>query len=279
MLRSARRLHAALAGRVLTTTDLRWPSLATVDLTGREVAGVVAAGKHILIRVAGAGGQAPVTLHSHLRMDGSWHVHRTGEPWRTARQPHAVRVVLANSEWTAIGHRLGMLDLVATDHEDELVGHLGPDILAPGWDAEATARRVLEQPDRTIGETLLDQRVLAGIGTFYLSETAFLRGLSPWTPVRDVGDVPRLLGLAHRLMSTNLERAVQVTTGNARRGQEQYVHARSGRPCRRCGTTIRVAPLGRAPQQRVIFWCPSCQPGPAPTDDGRPQAPLGSSRR
>lgn len=288
VLRTARRLHAALAGRALTTCDLRWPSLATVDLTGRGVDEVVARGKHLLIRVAaapeaGPGGdgpdRVPVTLHSHLRMDGSWHVHRSGEPWRTARQPHAVRAVLANTDWTAVGHKLGMLDLVATAQEDTLVGHLGPDILAPGWDAAAVAARVAEQPDRTVGETLLDQRVLAGIGTFYLSETAFLRGVSPWTPVRDVPDVPRLLDLAHRLMTVNLGRAVQATTGDVRNGQQQYVHARSGRPCRRCATTIRVAPLGRPPQQRVIFWCPSCQPGPAPTDDGRTQAPLGASRR
>ena len=280
VLRTARRLHAALAGRPLTTSDLRWPSLATVDLTGRDVTEVVAVGKHLLIRVAGAGSdESPVTLHSHLRMDGSWHVHRTGEPWRTARQPHAVRAVLANAEWTAVGHRLGMLDLVATDAEDTLVGHLGPDILAPDWDAGVVAERVRHDPGRTVGETLLDQRVLAGIGTFYLSETAFLRGVSPWTPVRDVPDVPRFLELAHRMMTVNVDRAVQSTTGDLRNGQQQYVHARSGRPCRRCGTTVRVAPLGQAPQQRVIFWCPRCQPGPAPTDDGRPQAPLGASRR
>ena len=158
------------------------------------------------------------------------------------------------------------------------MGHLGPDILAPGWDVDAVSGRVGTEPARTIGESLLDQRVLAGIGTFYLSEAAFLRGVSPWTPVADV-DVRKLLDLAHRLMTVNLDRAVQVTTGDARRGQENYVHARSGRPCRRCGTTIRVAPLGQPPQQRVIFWCPSCQPGPAPTDDGRPQQPLGAGAR
>jgi endonuclease VIII len=276
VLRTARRLHAALSGRRLITSDLRWPSLATVDLTGRDVLEVVAAGKHLLIRTDGDPG---LTLHSHLRMDGSWHVHRTGERWVGARPEHGIRVILANAEWTAIGHRLGMLDLVATADEDGIVGHLGPDILALDWDLDVATRRVEAHPDRTIGETLLDQRVIAGIGTFFMSEACFLRGVNPWQPVRDVTDVRALVELAHRLMSASVDRAVQVTTGNARRGQEQWVHSRSGRPCRRCRTAIRVAQLGLPPTQRVAFWCPSCQPGVVPTDTGAAQRPLGAGRR
>ncbi len=274
MLRTARRLHAALAGRPLITSDLRWPSLATVDLTGRDVLEVVAAGKHLLIRVGGA-----LTLHSHLRMEGSWHVHRTGEPWRGARPEHGIRAILANAEWTAIGHRLGLLDLVPTGQEDTLVGHLGPDILSPDWNLGTATARVAAHPGRAVGEVLLDQRVIAGIGTFYLTESCFLRGVNPWQPVADVRDLPALVGMAHRLMTANVGRAVQVTTGDARRGQEQWVHSRSGRPCRRCGTTVRVAPLGTAPTQRVAFWCPNCQPGAVPTDTGAPQRPLGAEPR
>jgi endonuclease-8 len=148
---------------------------------------------------------------------------------------------------------------VATDHEHRLLSHLGPDILAPDWDPVAVASRVRADPERTIGERLLDQSVLAGIGTFYLAaETCFLRGVSPWSLVGEVADVEALLRLAHRLMSTNVERAVQVTTGDARRGEECWVHARSGRPCRRCGVSSganrlletgsnrKFTPLGRA---------------------------------
>jgi endonuclease-8 len=280
VLRTARRLHAALAGKVLTKSDLRWPSLATVDVTGREVREVVAVGKHLLIRIASREDdpEGGLTLHSHLRMDGSWHIHRTGERWN-ARPEHGIRVILGNPEWTAVGHRLGMLDLVATADEQSIVGHLGPDILGPDWDPAVAAERIAAHPDRTIGETLLDQRVIAGIGTFFMSEACFLRGVNPWLPVREVSDLQALAELAHRLMSTNLERAVQVTTGDARRGQEQWVHSRSGRPCRRCRTTIRVAQLGLPPTQRVAFWCPSCQPGVVPTDTGAPQRPLGASVR
>lgn len=271
--RTAQRLHAALADRALVVSDLRWPSLATVDLTGRRVEEVVSAGKHLLARIEGG-----LTLHSHLRMDGSWHVHRTGEPWVRRRTEGGVRVVLANEQWTAVGHELGMLDLVATAAEDTLVGHLGPDVLGPGWDPAEAARRLAADPGRAIGEALLDQGVLAGVGTYFMAESLFLRGTSPWTPAGRAGDLDALVSLVHRLLEANRDRAVQSTTGDLRPGQQQYVHARSGRPCRRCGTTVRVAQIGAPPQQRPAFYCPACQPGPAPTDDGRRQAPLGAAR-
>ncbi len=274
--RAAQRLNAALAGRELVLSDLRWPSLATVDLTGRRVLEVVSAGKHLLTRVEAAYGDPAVTLHSHLRMEGSWHVHRTGAPWGTARSEQDVRAVLANDTWTAVGHRLGMLDLVATAREDTLVGHLGPDVLGPDWDPAEAVRRIAADPGRTIGEALLDQRNLAGVGTFYMTEGLFLRGVTPWTPVSAAGDLDAHVALQHRLLDSNRVRAVQSTTGDTRPGRQQYVHSRSGRPCRRCGTTIRVAALGAPPNDRVAFYCPRCQAGPAPTDDGRRQRPLGA---
>ena len=275
VLRTARRLHAALAGRVLVLSDLRWPSLATTDLRGRRVHEVVAAGKHLLVRIEG-----DLTLHSHLRMEGSWHVHATGERWRTRRSEHGIRAILANPEWTAIGHRLGMLDLVRTDAEDRLVGHLGPDVLGPGWDPERAVANLTADPDRAVGDALLDQRVLAGVGTFFMTEALFLRGRTPWTPVRDAGDPQALVDLVHRLLRVNADsvQIAQSTTGDTRPGRQQYVHARSGLPCRRCGTTIRVATIGTPPADRTAFWCPSCQAGPAPTDSG-PQQPLGARRR
>jgi len=274
VLRASRRLHAALAGRELTTFDLRWPSLATADRTGAHVLEVVSAGKHILTRMAAAGPYPPTTLHSHLRMDGSWHVHRTdGHP---GLRSHRVRAVLANAEWTAVGDRLGMLDLVPTSHEHELVGHLGPDVLGPDWDPAAVRATMLSTPDRMIGEALLDQRVLAGVGTFFMAEALFLRGVTPWTAIRDAGDIDALLDLEHRLLSVNATRAVQSTTGDLRPGRAQWVHARSGRPCRRCGTTLRVAMIGAPPRDRTAFYCPRCQRGPAPQLDVRAQRPLGS---
>jgi endonuclease-8 len=274
VLRTARRLHAALAGQPLTHSDLRWPSLATADLTGREVLEVVARGKHLLIRVdagptdpnghPGRGGN--LTLHSHLRMDGSWHIHRTGEPWRTARPARGVRpedgirAILANSEWTAIGHQLGMLDLVATADEKTLVGHLGPDILAPDWNEDEAVRRLLALPEVRVAEALLDQRNLAGLGTLYRTEVLFLRGVHPERPVGTVPDLPELLRLARRIMQANVDRVQQATTGDVRRGQDHWVYGRDRKPCRRCRTTIRRGKLGPPTQERDVYWCPHCQP-------------------
>jgi endonuclease-8 len=118
--------------------------------------------------------------------------------------------------------------------------------------------------------------VLAGVGTFYMAEVLFLRGVTPWTPVLEAGDLDALVDLVLRLILANRDRVGQVTTGDARPGQEQWVHARSGRPCRRCRSTVRVARIGAPPTDRVAFYSPSCQRGPAPTDDGRPQRPIGA---
>lgn len=261
VLRTARRLHAALAGRTLTKSDLRWPSLATVDLTGREVLEVVAVGKHLLIRVDG-----DLTLHSHLRMDGSWHLHRTGEPWRGARPADGIRVILANLDWTAIGHRLGLLNLVATADEAGVIGHLGPDILAPSWDLDEAkgeneaVRRLLAQPEVPVAQALIDQRNVSGLGTLYRSEVLFLRGIHPERPVGSVPELPKLLRLARRLMQANVERFDQATTGDVRRGREHWVFQRDRLPCRRCGTTIRRGKLGPPTQERDTYWCPHCQP-------------------
>ncbi|MGI4895690.1 MAG: DNA-formamidopyrimidine glycosylase family protein [Janthinobacterium lividum] len=276
--RTAQRLHRALAGRELITSDLRWPSLATVDLAGREVVEVVSAGKHLLTRVESGGGDPPVTLHSHLRMEGSWYIERSGTAL-DRRSAAGIRAVLVTAEWTAVGHKLGMLDLVTTDHEDELVGHLGPDLLGPGWDPVEAERRLVEHPERPLGEALLDQRVLAGVGTFYMAEACFLARLTPWSPARDLASPAEFIALVHRLLDLNKERVDQVTTGDLRRGRSNFAHARSGLPCLRCGATVRVAPLGAPPQDRTAFYCPGCQRGPTPTDNGRPQQPLGHSRR
>lgn len=271
--RSARRLHEALAGRVVTRFDVRWGSLEGGHLTGARTVEVVARGKHLLHRL-----DRGWTLHSHLRMEGSWHVRATKDAGTESRR-RDVRAVVETTDWTAIGLRLGMLDLVRTAEEDTLVGHLGPDLLGPDWDEEEALAR-LARADTTIGQALLDQRNLAGIGTMYCSEALFLQRLNPWSPVADLSPdtVRAVVRRAHRLLNLNVEHAVQSTTGSRRRGETVYVHARSGLPCRRCGTTVRVAMIGPPTQERTMFSCPRCQPGERPADSGAPQTPLGSHR-
>lgn len=251
--RACRRLNQALGRQELIRTDFRVPSLATTDLSGRPMLEVVARGKHLLMRVSGG-----VTVHSHFRMDGSWHLYRPGERWHGGPD-HQIRAVLETAVWTAVGYRLPVLDLVATDAEDTVVGHLGPDLLSPTFDRGVAIANVEADPQRTVSEALLDQRNLAGIGNFYRTEICFLLGLHPWRPVSAV-DVPAAVDLSRRLMKANLRNGTQVSTGVDRPGQRSWVFERARKPCRRCGTTVLTASLGEPPRDRVTYWCPACQP-------------------
>ncbi|RMB82743.1 DNA-formamidopyrimidine glycosylase family protein [Streptomyces shenzhenensis] len=255
---AARRLHSALAGRVLTRSDLRVPRYATVDLTGRTVLDVTPRGKHLLTRVEGG-----LTLHTHLRMDGAWKVYGDGERWNGG-PAHQIRVILGTGEHTAVGYRLPVLELLRTTDESRAVGHLGPDLLGPDWDPEAALANLLADPARPLGEALLDQRNLAGIGNVYKSELCFLLGVTPWLPVGALPEdrAAQLPVLAKKLLEANRDRLIRTTTG--RRGQDLFVYGRVPRPCLRCRTQVRVADQGDGSRERPTYWCPNCQQGPAP---------------
>jgi endonuclease-8 len=249
---TARRLHDALAGRVLVRSDFRVPRYAAVSLVGQTVTEAVARGKHLLVRT-----DRGLTVHTHLRMEGTWRIVPAGG--RPPAQAHTLRVVLANAEWVAAGYQLGITEVLRTSREGEAVGHLGPDLLGDDWDPAEAVRRLSRAPDRAIGEALLDQKNLAGIGTFYMTETLFLRGISPWRATGEVEDLLELVELGQRLLDANRERPGHVSTGDTRPGRESWVYGRAGRPCRRCGTVICKGQGGPAGQERVRFWCPACQ--------------------
>ncbi|MGW4822605.1 Fpg/Nei family DNA glycosylase [Streptomyces sp. NPDC004227] len=255
---TARRLHDALAGKVLTRSDFRVPKYATVDLTGRTVLDAVSRGKHLLTRFEGG-----LTLHSHLLMEGAWKVYGTGERWKGG-PGHQIRAVLGTADRAAVGYRLQVLELLRTSEEDRTVAHLGPDLLGPDWDPDLALANLLADPGRPLGEALLDQRNLAGIGNVYKSELCFLLGVTPWLPVDALpaDRAAKLPVLAKRLLEANRDRVVRRTTGL--RGQDLFVYGRAPRPCLRCGTSVRVADQGDGSQERPTFWCPSCQAGPAP---------------
>ncbi len=257
----ARKLDRALLGRTLTRTDLRVPRLATRDLSGRTVLAHVTHGKHLLTRLSGG-----ATLHTHLRMDGSWTVTGVGKRLPGRLMPD-VRVVLeTDAGTTAYGIKLPVVELLETAHEDTVVGHLGPDPLREDWDADEAVRRLSADPARQLAPALLDQRLMAGLGNLWANELCFLTGHSPWTPIGEV-DVPALVRLAARALrhSAHVPGAYQVTTGNTRRGESHWVSGRAGRPCLRCRTTVRVvAELTNDPDNRRAWWCPHCQPGPGP---------------
>jgi endonuclease-8 len=247
---TARRLHEALAGRVLTRSDFRVPRYATVNLAGQEVSEAVSRGKHLLIRVG------RLSVHTHLKMEGSWRIRPAAE---SLAESHKLRLVLANSQWRAAGYSLGITEVMPTSQEHRVIGHLGPDLLGPDWDAGEAARRLAARPERPIGEALLDQRNLAGIGTWYCAEMLFLHGTDPWRPAGKVDDLQALADLGHRLLDANKERPGHASTGDTRPGRESWVYGRAGRPCRRCGTIIRKGEQGPPGQERLRVWCPSCQ--------------------
>jgi endonuclease-8 len=249
-------LEQAVAGEEITRSDFRVPRLAGVDLSGATVLTSTCRGKHLLLRMTGRTGKA-ITLHSHLRMDGAWRTYRPGERW-TGRPAHLIRVVLHTARAVAVGYHLHELAIVPTGEEESLVGHLGPDLLGADWDPAEAARRLGEHPETAIAEALLDQRNLAGIGNLYKSELLFLRGVWPWTPVRDVPDLPAVAALGQKLLSANKGRWAQSTTGSLHKGQTSYVYGRRAAPCRRCGTLIKKAEQA----DRVTYWCPRCQPAP-----------------
>ena len=220
--RTAQRLNEALAGDPLVHADLRWPSLALADLRGAVTLEIRARGKHLLHRLDNG-----LTLHSHLRMEGQWRIESTATLSVRRLADDDLRAVLGTTRWTALGLRLGMLDLVTTSDEASLVGHLGPDVLGSDWDP-VIAPSNLAASASMIG---LQRRALRAA----------------------------LLQRAHQLLDIGRRNPLQSTTGRTRRGETTFVHGRSGRPCLRCGTIIRLGMVGTAPQERAMFYCPTCR--------------------
>jgi endonuclease-8 len=254
--RAARRLDRALSGHPLVTTDFRVPQLATVDLRGGTVLRTVSRGKHLLTRIEA---DLPWTLHTHLRMEGTWDVQPRGERWR--RPSDQARVVLETTSTTAVGFSLGVVELVPRHTEHDLLAHLGPDLLGPDWDEDEAVRRLTADAGRPLAEALLDQRNLAGIGNLYAAELCFLAGVAPTTPVAAVPDLIRLVRRARQVLETNKDRAIQSTTGDLRPSDRTWVYRRDRSGCRRCGGPVRVEMLGTGGRERAAYWCPSCQPG------------------
>ncbi len=257
--RTADRLDRALQGRVLLRSDFRVPQLATTDVSGATVGQTATHGKHLLTRLVAADGAA-LTLHTHLKMEGSWRTFISGARWPG---PNAdVRVALRTDATEAIGLRLGLVDLLPTAEEDSVIGHLGPDLLGP-WtaDDESTAlTRLTSRPNRPLGSALLDQTVVAGLGTIWTAEVCFVQGAHPQGAVSAVRDPLRLLRRARQMLRAGVHNGEPVTTGDRR--NPVWVFRRHRRPCLRCRTTIEAGQVGEPGRERTTYWCPRCQPRP-----------------
>ncbi len=257
--RTAEVLRAALVGRRITAARAQpRPGLRRVPdlsrLIGATVANVQARGKHLLI-----GFDNGLTVRSHLRMSGSWHRYRPGEPWsRPLRQASAI---LATSESVAVAFNTPVVELLSESdlRRSRALTTLGPDLLSSVFDLDEAMRRLRERDGRELGNALLDQRAMAGIGNVYKSEIAFLEGMDPWAPVASFEDAELAAALrtARRLLQANTRGGARITTGSPVRGQALWVYGRAGRPCRRCGTQIQVRRQGDL--ARLTYWCPHCQ--------------------
>ena len=252
-----------LVGRVIHHSDFRVPALATASLAGERISRIWPYGKHLYWQC----GQR--ILHTHQLMDGTWRSHAVGDRW--SAPAHTARLVLQIDGVELVGHSLGIVELWPAREYGQRTAHLGPDILAADWAAagrDEALRRILDRPQRSIGEALLDQRNLAGVGNEYRAEVCFLQGLHPAVPVSHT-DVGAVIDLAAKLMRANLTTPMRTFTGIHRAGENTFIFGRKHRPCRRCGTRIESSTLGGgtsvtspdAGQERIIWWCPTCQAG------------------
>src|SRR6478609_1354850 len=240
--RTAAKLREALEWKPLTRCDVRVPKFATVDLTGVAVDEVLSRGKHLFIRVGDA------SIHSHLKMDGAWLI--GGQLGRV--QAHRIRIILEAGDVRVGGVDLGVLEILDRAHDMDVVAHLGPDLLDDDWEPRTAAANLAADPDRPLAETLLDQRVMAGVGNVYANELCFVTGHLPTSPVRVVRDPLRMVQRARDMLWLNRSRVNRTTTGDTRTGRDLWVYGRAGQQCRRCGTLIESDRNG----DRISFWCP-----------------------
>ena len=227
--RVARTLNDALAGKTVTRFETVLPRLERGELKGRTIQRVVSSGKNLIIEFSG-----DLVLRTHLRMNGSWHLYRAGERWRKGRDD--MRLVIATDDFEAVGFNIPIAEF------GEVPPH-GPDLLGETFDIEEAVSRFEEHADEEIGNVLMNQRVVAGIGNIWKSETLFVCGIDPFKKVAGC-DVPLILRKARALLQRS-----------TRERPRFAVYERGGQPCRKCGTAI----VRRQQNLRSTYWCPKCQ--------------------
>ena len=274
--RTARALGRALVGKPITGFRSTYPMLTRFDddtpLAGQWVESVESRGKWLLIHFSGGG-----TLATHMLMSGSWHIYHPGERWQLPRS--AMRIVIENSEYVAVGFRVPVarMHTALSLARDLKLPRLDLDVLSPEFDAEAAARRILAHSDEEIADVLLHQEVVAGVGNVFKSEVCFVTGVNPFAKVSALSreQIAALIAAAQKLVAANvLEDSGEtiVTYGGRKRrtthesdpSASLWVYGRNGDPCRRCDDPIRRRIQG--PDARVTFWCPVCQPMPDGSD-------------
>ena len=267
--RAARSMHRVLAGHVVTRFETAYAHLDRVNvdtpITGRTIEQIRSAGKHHLIVFSG-----DVILRTHMRMNGSWHLYRHGERWW--RGPQSMRVRIDTADWVAVAFNVPVAEFVTPKQlaTTDPVARLGPDLLATAFDRDEAVRRLLAAAHQPIAMSLLDQRLVSGIGNVYKSEVLFLSGVNPFTPTSAVTSerLESMVDLARGLLRDNVVdgssgqiqtfRNLRQTNRAMAPEHNLWVYGRAGKPCRKCGTPIEMKKMGV--EARSTYWCARCQP-------------------
>ncbi len=267
--RSARALNRALAGGIIRRFETAYAHLTRVDddkkLVGRTVERVEARGKWLLMYFS-----RDLILVTHMRMNGSWHLYRTGERWR--RPQRDMRIVIETADWSAVGFTVPFAEFhsAASLLRKTMIPALGLDLLKQDFDFAGVVAAMQKHADEPIADVLLNQRVMAGIGNIYKSETCFICGVNPFRPVLtlDQSQLEQLVFTARKFLTLNVAEdangeistyaGLRRTTHTSDHTARLWVYGRCGEPCRRCGTPIEMRKQGTG--ARTTFWCPVCQP-------------------
>ncbi|HXI11876.1 MAG TPA: DNA-formamidopyrimidine glycosylase family protein [Thermoanaerobaculia bacterium] len=266
--RAARRMQQALSGKLVTRFESMFPQLNRIDVdapvSGRSIDLISSRGKHLLIEFSG-----DLTLRTHMRMNGSWHLYRPGEAWRRPRID--MRIVIESRDFVAVGFNIP----VAEFHDERSLERqrdlqrIGPDFLSASFDETEAIARLKARSATPIAEALLNQRVVSGIGNVFKSEVLFTCGVYPFAPVHTLGDdkLAELLKSARKLMALNVRSehdgaittytGFRRTTGRSDPAERLFVYGRRAKPCRQCGTPIEYEKRGL--DARSTYWCPTCQ--------------------
>jgi len=241
-------------------------------LTGQMVESVESRGKWLLMHFSGG-----ATLATHMLMSGSWHIYRPGERWQ--KPALAMRIVIENSEYHAIGFNVPVAEMHSpqTLARDRRIPAPKNDVLSAEFDADAALERVLAFPDEELGDVLLHQRVMAGVGNVFKSEVCFVTGMNPFRKVKTLtrAEAVEVICVARKQLGANVMEdspdqivtwrgAGRRTTHHSNPAENLWVYGRNGEGCRKCGERIRRRIQGF--DARVTFWCPQCQPMPDGSD-------------
>jgi endonuclease VIII len=246
ILRLARRFESTLVGETVAAQapSPRGKAAGIERLDGRTLEGVEARGKHFLL------GFGELSLHSHLGMSGGWHLYRQGERWRRPRS--SAWAVLSGGGWDAVQFGGPTLRVMPTSRlrRDPQLARLGPDVLAEEFDADAVVAAMRADPGRGLGDALLDQRLVAGIGNIFKSEACFAARIDPWRPIGDLSDEE----LRAVLAAAREQLRAAVESG----GRHHFrVYKRRQGACPRCRG--RISSRGQGDDNRTTYWCPRCQ--------------------